>query len=72
MARYGTGADLAFYEGAILEMALEYNALIKNRWKETAKVVAVVQRYLAFINEHLVHPRHDSPFELLEIKANWD
>ena len=72
VARYGAGADLAFYEGSILEMALEYNALIKNRWKETAKVVAVVQRYLRFINEHLVHPRHDSPFELLEIKANWD
>ena len=72
VARYGAGADLAFYEGSILEMASEYNALIKNRWKETAKVVSVVQRYLTFINEHLVHPRHDSPFELLEIKANWD
>ena len=72
VARYGEGATLAFYEGSILDMALEYNVLIKNQWKETAKVSAVVQRYLTFINEHLVHPRHDSPFELLEIKADWD
>lgn len=44
-----------FLDADIIEQADELAVLQRNTWKETAKVSAVVQRYLTFISEHLMH-----------------
>lgn len=71
LSKYGSDANLVFYDGDTINVALEYNVLLKNKWKDGAKVSRVVQRYLTFINENLVHPRHDSTFEIMEIQEHW-
>lgn len=51
-----------FFDADTIELAEEVVVLQNNKWKDTAKVSNVVQRYLTFITEQLTH--RDEKFEL--------
>lgn len=54
--------DPMFVDSETLEMADELASLQRNKWKDTARESSVVQKYLTFITENLMH--RDEKYDL--------
>ncbi len=54
--------EVVFIDKDVMETADELAVLQRGKWKETAKLSNVVQRYLTFIQDHLTH--RDAKFDI--------
>ena len=54
--------EVVFIDKDVMETADELAELQRGKWKDTAKLSNVVQRYLTFIQDNLTH--RDSKFDI--------
>ena len=54
--------EVVFIDKDVMETADDLAALQRGKWKDTAKLSNVVQRYLTFIQDHLTH--RDAKFDI--------